>query len=66
MTPIVATVDFDAVDARLLQADHPERSTWLLQNSVYVRLEAGACMKKASESRVVLVDSTPKGRSLRP
>ena len=34
MIPIVATVDFDADDARLLEAGHPDRSTWLLQNSV--------------------------------
>ncbi len=41
MTPIVATVDFDAEGAELMQEGHTECSKWLVRNSVYVRLGAG-------------------------
>ena len=63
MIPIVATVDFDADDARLLEAGHPDRSTWLLQNSVCVRLEAGPVVPRdvpQTDSAGVRVKECPK------
>ena len=41
LTPIVATVDFDAAGAELMQEGHAGCSKWLVRNSVYVRLGAG-------------------------
>ena len=37
----IATVGFDAKDHHLLQEGHPERSKWLMQNAVVVRLVEG-------------------------
>ena len=41
MVPIVATVDFDADDAHLVDPDHRKKSKWLLRNAVVVKLEEG-------------------------
>ena len=41
MTPIVATVDFNAKDAYLMDATSSRRSKWLLGNTVCLRLEPG-------------------------
>ena len=40
MTPIVATVDFNAKDAYLMDETSNRRSKWLLANAVYLRLSA--------------------------
>ena len=37
----IATVGFDAKDHHLVQEGHPERSKWLMQNAVVVRLVEG-------------------------
>ena len=37
----IATVGFDAKDHLLVQEGHPERSKWLMQNAVVVRLVEG-------------------------
>ena len=41
MIPIVATVDFDAKDAYLVDGDSMWRSKWLCGNTVLVKLEEG-------------------------
>ncbi len=41
MVPVVATVDFDAPDAHLVERHHEKQSRWLVANTVVVRLDAG-------------------------
>ncbi len=41
MAPIIATVDFDAKDAHLVEHSNPRRSKWLGLNAVVVRLKEG-------------------------
>ena len=37
----IATVGFDAKDHHLVQEEHPERSKWLMQDTLVVRLVEG-------------------------
>ena len=41
MVPVVATVDFDAPDAHLVNREEKKHSRWLVANTVLLRLKAG-------------------------
>ena len=41
VTPIIATVNFDANDHHLVDPESPRRSKWLLDNAVLLRLPEG-------------------------
>ena len=51
MVPIVATVDFDAKDAHLVEAGNELGSKWLQQNTILVRLDEGSTFYEEAEAR---------------
>ena len=51
LVPVVATIDLDAQDSHLVEEGHPGASTWLLQNTVRVRLGAGETFYERPQRR---------------
>lgn len=53
--PIVATIDLDAPDSHLVQADHEQRSRWLCRNCDILRLSPGEafyCKESAPKAKL--------------
>ena len=61
----MATVDFDADDAYLVDPDHRKESKWLLRNAAVVKLEEGDTFYAPSNEPVGPDSDTLFARNLR-